>query len=346
MNIGTNKVKTIKTPTGVILTGDYSNGKLETLSIGDYGKAKNIKADFLGYTNEINGVPNGECMPLQEKWVVTVSTQYGCPEKCTFCDVHKLKFGGNATVDDMLQQIENAFDVYPDVKYTDRLNLHFARMGEPMFNFDNVYEVAKRINSYNYKLMQIDKRKLCLETVHPVLTTMMPKKISVKETTDNLIKWAHLKNDAYRGQANIQLSINSTCDEQRNDMFRNGAHSLKVISEICKYLPRPIGRKYTLNFALADGYETNGEKLSALFNPDYFMVKITPIHNNNATSENGIQTVDGYTSFTPYAAAEQSFKDAGFDVLVFVPSQDEEDGTITCGNAILSGSKVTNEVTE
>ena len=31
-------------------------------------------------------------------------------------------------------------------------------------------------------------------------------------------------------------------------------------------------------------------------------------------------------------------KAAGFDVLVFVPSIDEEDGLVTCGNAILGGS--------
>ena len=31
-------------------------------------------------------------------------------------------------------------------------------------------------------------------------------------------------------------------------------------------------------------------------------------------------------------------KNAGFDVIVFVPSYDEDLGLITCGNAILSGS--------
>ena len=37
-------------PTGYLFTGNYSKGQLETLSIGDYGKSKNVKADFLGYT--------------------------------------------------------------------------------------------------------------------------------------------------------------------------------------------------------------------------------------------------------------------------------------------------------
>ena len=59
-------------PTGFLIVDDYAKGKLETLSIGDYGKHKNIKADFLGYTRELNGVENGEIMPLQEKWVITL----------------------------------------------------------------------------------------------------------------------------------------------------------------------------------------------------------------------------------------------------------------------------------
>jgi 23S rRNA (adenine2503-C2)-methyltransferase len=71
-------------PTGYLFTGSYSKAQLETLTIGDYGKHFNVKADFLGFNEKIAGVPNTHCMPLSEKWVVTVSTQYGCVMKCTF----------------------------------------------------------------------------------------------------------------------------------------------------------------------------------------------------------------------------------------------------------------------
>lgn len=74
-------------PTGYLFTSQCSKGLLETLSIGDYGKPKNVKADFLGFRKIIEGVPNCYCMPLSEKWVITVSTQYGCVMKCNFCDV-------------------------------------------------------------------------------------------------------------------------------------------------------------------------------------------------------------------------------------------------------------------
>jgi protoporphyrinogen oxidase len=109
-------------------------GLLEFLAIGDYGKDSNIKADFLGITRELNGVPNGEIMPLSEKLVVTISTQYGCSMGCKFCDVPKVGKGINATYHDMLNQILLSLKLYPELTGTKRLNIHFARMGEPTFN--------------------------------------------------------------------------------------------------------------------------------------------------------------------------------------------------------------------
>lgn len=324
----------IKLPTGYLFVSEYSKGKLETLSIGDYGKSKNIKADFLGYTRELNGVPSGDIQPLQEKWVITLSTQYGCPMKCTFCDVPEVKFKGNATFQDLKDQLYNAFNCFPDVKYTDRLNIHFARMGEPSFNSD----VLAFTSWLSIAKSQIQEEMgIRIEVIHPVFTSMLPKN---KTTLGRIATFATAKNKIFNGQAGLQLSINSTSDKQRDEMFQGQALSLTEISEFAKKLPEPIGRKYCLNFAYASGNECDGEKLAKLFNPKFWMVKITPIHNNNACRENGIVTINGYSNFYPYREPEQNFKDAGFDVLIFIPSQDEEDGLVTCGNAILGGSKL------
>lgn len=322
----------ISIPTGFIIIDD----DVETLSIGDYGKENNIKADFLGYSNEIKGVSTTKVKPLQEKWVMTLSTQKGCSMNCTFCDVPNIPFTGNVSMQELWKQFKNAVSCFPDVHYTDRLNIHFARMGEPMFNFEEVYNFASYLGSKDGKLIIQKDLKLRFETIHPVLTTASPKTPSFGI---NLLRWCNLKNDMFKGQAGLQLSINSTNEDQRKEMFNNRSLTLQELSEICKTLPEPIGRKYCLNFALADEYEIDGKKLSELFSPDNFMVKITPIHNNNACEKNNIKTTDGYTDY-PYKKAEDSFKNAGFDVLIFVPSMDEENSCITCGNAILSGSKI------
>ena len=122
-------------------------------------------------------------------------------------------------------------------------------------------------------------------------------------------------------------------------MFSGNALTLEQISDIVKYLPMPRGRKYALNFALADNYEVNAEKLRDLFSPEKCMVKITPLHVTHSCKKNNIKTSGGYTSYVPYQKVEKELIKMGFDVLVFVPSMDEDESRITCGNAILSGTK-------
>lgn len=323
-----------KIPTGYLFTDEYSAGSLETLSIGDYGKSVNVKADFLGYANEIHGVPNGLCMSLSEKWVVTLSTQYGCPMKCTFCDVPNIPFKGNATFQDLKDQLYKAISLFPDVKYTERLNIHFARMGEPIFN-SNVFVFAQWL--YTDKQQIFHETGLRIEVIHPVLTTSLPK--DYRHLTTRILEWCRIKNGVYNGQAGLQFSINSTNEDQRNAMFSGKQISLRGLSEIADKMPEPIGRKYCLNFAYSTDFIIDADILLSHFDTAKFMCKITPIHNNNACRTNGIETVGGYNDYAPYREVEQGLIAAGFDVLVFVPSMDEENGLVTCGNLVLGGGK-------
>lgn len=327
-------MRKIKVPTGYICIIEGDKGKLEFLSIGDYGRDKNVKAEFLGLNREINGVPNGAIMPLEEKWVITMSTQYGCSMNCLFCDVPKVGKGINATYDDLKKQLSLGLELYPEVKATKRLNIHYARMGEPSFN--------QNVLDFTYDLRKVIRPYIGRSLVHPVFTTMMPK--NNKKLFERLNEWTiDIKNDLFRGDAGLQLSINSTNENQRKEMFNGNALTLDEISEIGKHLIDPKGRKYALNFALADGYEVNAEKLRDLFSPDNFMVKITPMHRTNSCLENDIDTKEGYQYFAPYKKIEQELIKKGFDVLVFVPSYDEDLSRITCGNAILSGANSLSE---
>ena len=171
--------------------------------------------------------------------------------------------------------------------------------------------------------------------IHPVVSTMLPK--ANKRLREYLENWMDIKNNAFNGDAGLQFSINSTSDKERDDMFSGSSLSLAEISEIGKTLEMPKGRKVTLNFAIA-GYEVDAEKLRDLFSPDKFVVKLTPMHKTHAALENGIKTDGDYTTMYPYRHIEEDLKKSGFDVLVFIASEYEDLGRITCGNAILSGS--------
>lgn len=318
-------IKNIKVPTGNILIVEGSLGELELLSLGDYGKEKNVKADFLGLTKEINGVSHGELMPLEKKWVITISTQYGCSMGCSFCDVPIVGPGRNATLKDMQKQILTGLQIHPEVKSTERLNIHFARMGEPTFNPD-VLDCAKWLKDH------VDPEYRC----HPVVSTIMPNNHKWLKTF--IHTWMRIKNRVYRGEAGLQLSINSTDEDERRDMFCDNACSLHQIYEIMQGVV-PTGRKIALNFALAD-YTIDEEILLRYFDPDDYMIKITPMHQTRMAEQNDIETQDGYNFFYPYKSTEERLKRAGYDVIVFVPSLEEDLGRITCGNAILAGTKI------
>ena len=322
-----NILQNIKVPTGNILIVDGDKGKLECLSIGDYGQGINIKADFLGLRRNIERVRHTDLLPLSEKWVVTISTQYGCSMNCVFCDVPKVGVGINATYDDLKNQIISAISLHPEVTSTKRLNIHYARMGEPTWN-RNVIDFSRLMKRELYP-------HIGRSLIHPVISTMCPKKN--QNLAQFIADWVEIKNYGFRGDAGLQLSINSTNDNEREIMFSENSMTLQQISSMMKSMDAPKGRKYTLNFAVA-GYEIDAEKLRALFCPDRFIVKLTPMHKTATAIEHGIKTHGDYTTLYPYHQAEESLKAVGFDVLVFIASEYEDLGRITCGNAILSGT--------
>lgn len=203
--------KIIKVPTGEIYVAQGEKGLLEFLTVGDYGKDANIKADFLGITRELNGVPNGKPMPLTEKLVITISTQYGCSMGCKFCDVPKVGAGRNATQADLRDQILTAIRQHPEVKHTKRLNIHYARMGEPTWNYHVVVNALL--------LHDIVKPYIGDSLIHPVVSTMLPK--NNRGLREFLRQWTDkVKNGVFNGDAGLQFSINSTDDKQRSICFR------------------------------------------------------------------------------------------------------------------------------
>lgn len=320
-------IREFKTRTGCIFCDTEKN--LEWLYVGDYGKSNNIKANFLGLTKEINSVPHHE-VNLEDKMVVTISTQKGCPMKCRFCDCPKVKFGGNTSKAELAFEVEHAIKA-SGCKYTKRFNLHLARMGEPSLNANNVLGFIEE------ELVDIVTRNMRADVIHPVFTTMCPKSIGKYQLENVLEAFCSIKNEVYGGEAGLQLSINSTNNRQRDELFNGMSLSLSEIADIATFLPMPKGRKYTLNFPVTKDTILDARELLYLFDPQKFIVKITPIHETKEAKVNGILTEGGYDSYDVYRQFEEPLLAMGWDVIVFVPSKEEDMDRITCGNALLAG---------
>ena len=70
---------------------------------------------------------------------VCVSSQSGCPLTCTFCATGQMRFGRNLTASEILDQALHFRRIEPID------HVVFMGMGEPMLNFDNVLEAARRL---------------------------------------------------------------------------------------------------------------------------------------------------------------------------------------------------------
>lgn len=309
-----------KTHTGEIVSD--TDLKLEYLFVGDYGKENNIKADFLGYTKRIESVEHRQ-VDLNDKLVVTVSSQKGCPMKCEFCDCPKFGFYGNASEAELVSQITTAIAL-SGVRKGERLNVHYARMGEPTLNPAVITSACV--------IGELLQRTTQFKEYHPVVSTMMPK--NNRTLCTFLEQWIYA-GYAYGGDDGfgLQFSINTLDENERNKMFRNMSLSLTEISDIIKRLPAPKKRKFTLNFAVTSKSNLDPALMNKYFDKEKCIVKITPIHETKSAVSNGYEIVK---DFDVYEQFEKPLVNAGWDVIVFIPSQEEDSDRITCGNSLIA----------
>ena len=312
-----------KTRTGNIISDEELG--LEYLFVGDYGKENNIKASFLGYDKRIDKVEH-KPVDITDKLVVTVSSQKGCPMNCNFCDCPKLGFKGNATLPELITEIMSGVAL-SGIKHGQRLNVHYARMGEPTFNL-NVITSAEFIA----QMLMSENSDVTFDTYHPVVSTMMPK--SNKNLKEFLHKWV-TTGFVYGGEDGfgLQFSINTLDENDRNEMFRNRSLSLQEISDIIKELPYPKKRKYTLNFAVTSKSNLDVDLMNKYFDKEKCIVKMTPIHETVEAVDEGYEIVH---DFDVYEQFEQPLVNDGWDVIVFVPSKEEDEDRITCGNSLIA----------
>lgn len=310
-----------KTRTGAIISD--TDLMLEYLYVGDYGKENNIKASFLGYEKRIDKVEHKD-VDLTEKLVVTVSSQKGCSMNCNFCDCPKVGFHGNLTTSEIISEVSTAVSL-SKIKQGKRLNIHFARMGEPTFNHNII--TASRIlrGLYEYDFKEF----------HPVVSTMCPKNYNslyMFLTTWVMSGYRYGGSDGY----GLQFSINTLNEKDRNKMFDNKSLSLREISKLINSLPDPKKRKFTLNFAVTSKSNLDPKLMNKYFDKEKCIVKITPIHETKEAVKNNYEIVKNYDVYEKF---EQPLVKNGWDVIVFIPSEEEDEDRITCGNALISNIK-------
>ena len=258
-----------------------------------------------------------------------MSSQKGCPMNCNFCDCPKFGFKGNATLPELITEIMSGVAL-SGIRHGQRLNVHYARMGEPTFN-NNVITSAKYISL----MLMNNNSDVTFETYHPVVSTMMPK--YNKHLKGFLQEWIATGFE-YGGEDGfgLQFSINTLNENDRNEMFRNMSLSLQEISDIIKELPMPKKRKYTLNFAVTSKSNLDVDLMNKYFDKEKCIVKITPVHETVEAVNEDYEIIH---NFDVYEKFEQPLVKDGWNVIVFIPSKEEDQDRITCGNSLIALEK-------
>ena len=257
----------------------------------------------------------------RDKWILMVSTLFGCPVKCIMCDAGG-NYYGKLTKEEIFAQINHIVKKYFPERNIEvkKFKIQFARIGEPSFN-DAVLDVLEEFHSiYDAK------------GFIPSISTIAPKG---KERFFEKLK--SIKNKKYRnGKFQLQFSIHTTNEILRDRVIPIPKWSFKQIAEYSKDFYKEGDRKITLNFALAKEFIIEPEVLVNYFDPEIFLIKITPINPTLRVQENKLNSyIDIDKPYKNYEIVEK-ISSIGYDVIVSIGELEENKIGSNCGQYITS----------
>jgi len=262
-------------------------------------------------------------LPRDKKWVIMLSTLYGCPARCPMCDAGG-EYRGKLSFDDIFFQIDFLVDKrYPDrVINTDKFKIQFARMGEPALN-KNVLDV----------LQQLPDRYRAWGLL-PCLSTVAPK--SSNTFFERLIE---IKKALFPGNFQLQFSLHTTDSNLRDTLIPIPKWDFRQIAAYGERFYDDCGRKITLNFALVEDAPVDTDMMRRYFDPDIFLVKATPVNPTFSAADNKLSSyIDPYRNDDNYEIIG-NLRRAGYEVIFSIGEPDENLIGSNCGQYVTAYRK-------
>ncbi len=256
--------------------------------------------------------------PREDKWIINISTQFGCPVGCAFCDAGG-EYHGNLTADEMLAQVEFIMGRHPELVSTcGKLKVHFARMGEPALNPavpDAIAALPAMGGNPNLWC--------CVATIAPA---------GQEDWFERLLQ---AKNEHFRGRFQLQFSINSTDEESRKRLMPYRAWSMEQVAAYGERFFDAGDRRVVLNFALAGGIPFEPKDINRHFDPRCFAVKLSPVNPTYRGGMAGLETVLRSEAEGRLEEDISFLAGKGYDVVVSVGDGREDEIGSNCGQAVL-----------
>jgi 23S rRNA (adenine2503-C2)-methyltransferase len=258
-------------------------------------------------------------VPREAKWVLMVSTLYGCPVGCSMCDAGGY-YHGKVTTEDLFAQIDYLVRKrYPDgVIPSQQFKIQFARMGEPAFNpavIDVLEELPERYRAPGFM---------------PSISTIAP------HGTDAFFeRLLAVKEQRYSGgKFQFQFSIHTTDEALRERIIPVKKWDFARMAAYGERFYQPSDRKITLNFALAEENPVDPQVLLRYFNPEKFLIKITPLNPTYRAQEHGLSSyIDPHHQGDDYPLVE-ALRSVGYRVIVSIGEVEENYIGSNCGQYV------------
>ncbi len=258
-------------------------------------------------------------VPREDKWVLMISTLFGCPIACQMCDAGG-HYRGKLTKNEMLKQIEFLIQQrYPDGYVPSKqFKIQFARMGEPALNMAVLEMLETLPNDINAPGLM------------PSLSTIAPH--GTDEFFNRLIE---IKDQIYpRGKFQFQVSIHTTDQKLRDQLIPVKKWDFEKISQFGNKYYQPGDRKITLNFALAKDSPVDPKVLLKYFDPERFLIKITPLNPTYQAISTGLKSfVDPENKLDVYPELV-AIRDVGYQVILSIGEQEENQIGSNCGQYV------------
>jgi 23S rRNA (adenine2503-C2)-methyltransferase len=255
-------------------------------------------------------------LPREKKWVLLVSTMFGCPIGCLMCDAGGY-YQGKPTKAEIFAQIDFLVEKrFPTRNIPcEQFKIQFARMGEPSLNLQ-VLDVLQEL-----------PRRYQAPGLMPSVSTVAP------AGTDRFFnRLLEIKQENYSGgHFQFQISLHTTDLALRDRFIPAKKWSFAQIKDYGERFYAFGDRKITLNFALAQGMPVDPEVLLSFFDPDKYLIKITPLNPTYRARENELVSYINPLSAGQKYEIVQALQDAGYQVILSIGETEENYIGSNCG---------------
>lgn len=178
-----------------------------------------------------------------KQWSVCISSQVGCPLRCTFCATGQSGFKRNLTGAEISDQVLYWSNYLKSKKLGTLTNVIYMGMGEPFLNWDNVKRSIEILTDDN--LLNLGMRSLSVSTVG------IPD--GIKQLARDF------------PQVNLAISLHSANDKKRDEITPiNKKYNIKQLKKAIEVYLENTNRKVMIEYLMIDQFNDTPDDVEDL----------------------------------------------------------------------------------